>query len=64
VTADLEARHRAYLAVLNYHRLDDLEHYVQDELTYNGAPMARRQYQDLVADRPGRDRRTARPMTQ
>jgi predicted ester cyclase len=49
VTADLEARYRAYLAVLNDRRLDDLEHYVQDELTYNGAPMSRRQYQDLIA---------------
>ena len=49
MTADLEARYRAYLAVLNDRRLDDLEHYVQDELTYNGAPMTRRQYQDLIA---------------
>ena len=49
MTADLEARYRAYLAVLNDRRLDDLERYVQDELTYNGAPMTRRQYQDLIA---------------
>ena len=49
MTTDLEARYRAYLTVLNDRRLDDLEHYVQDELTYNGAPMTRRQYQDLIA---------------
>jgi predicted ester cyclase len=49
LTADLEARYRAYLAVLNDRRLDDREHYVQDELTYNGAPMTRRQYRDLIA---------------
>ena len=49
MTADVEARYRAYLAVLNDRRLDDLEHYVQDELTYNGAPMTRRQYRDLIA---------------
>jgi len=42
LTADLKARYRAYLAVLNDRRLDDLEHDVQDELTYNGAPMTRR----------------------
>ena len=35
--------------MLNDRRLDDLEHYVQDELTYNGTPMTRRQYQDLIA---------------
>jgi predicted ester cyclase len=49
VTADLEATYRAYLAALNERRLDDLEHYVADELTYNGAPMTRAQYQALIA---------------
>lgn len=46
---DLEARYRAYLDVLNERRLDDLEQFVQDELTYNGAPLTRKQYQDLIA---------------
>jgi predicted ester cyclase len=46
---DLEARYRAYLDVLNERRLDDLVHYVQDEVSYNGETMTRRQYQDLIA---------------
>ena len=48
-SADLEARYRAYLDALNERRLDDLVHYVQDELSYNGEAMTRRQYQDLIA---------------
>jgi predicted ester cyclase len=46
---DLETRYRAYLDTLNERRLDDLVHYVQDELSYNGETMTRRQYQDLIA---------------
>lgn len=46
--ADLESRYRAYLDALNERRLDDLLHYVQDELSYNGKTMTRRQYQDLI----------------
>jgi predicted ester cyclase len=46
---DLESRYREYLAVLNERRLDDLAHHVHDELTYNGEPMTRQQYQDLIA---------------
>jgi predicted ester cyclase len=34
---DLEDRYRAYLGALNERRLDDLVHYVQDELSYNAA---------------------------
>jgi predicted ester cyclase len=34
---------------LNERRLDDLVHYVQDELSYNGETMTRPQYQDLIA---------------
>ena len=49
MAADLEARYRAYLAVLNERRLDDLVHHVEDELTYDDEPMTRRQYQDLIA---------------
>ena len=47
--ADLESRYRAYLDALNERRLDDLAHHVQDELSYNGETMTRRQYQDLIA---------------
>jgi predicted ester cyclase len=47
--ADLETRYRAYLVALNERRLDDLVRYVQDELSYNGERMTRRQYQDLIA---------------
>jgi predicted ester cyclase len=47
--AELERHYRAYLAALNERRLDDLVDYVQDELTYNGEPMTRRQYQELIA---------------
>jgi steroid delta-isomerase-like uncharacterized protein len=47
--ADLETYYRAYLDALNERRLDDLVHFVQDELLYNGETMTRRQYQDLIA---------------
>ena len=47
--ADLEAHYRAYLDALNDRRLDDLEHFVEDELTYNGEPLTREQYRDLIA---------------
>jgi predicted ester cyclase len=47
--ADLETRYRAYLDALNERRLDDLVLYVQDELSYNGEIMTRRQYRDLIA---------------
>ena len=47
--ADLEIQYRAYLDVLNERRLDDLVHFVHDELSYNGETMTRRQYQDMIA---------------
>jgi predicted ester cyclase len=47
--ADLETRYRSYLDALNERRLDDLMDYVQDELSYNGEKITRRQYQDLIA---------------
>ena len=46
---DLAARYRAYLAVLNERRLDDLVHHVADRLTYNGEAMTRQEYRDLLA---------------
>lgn len=47
--AELERIYRAYLDALNERRLDDLVLYVHDELTYNGEPMTRGQYRDLIA---------------
>lgn len=47
--ADLGTVYRAYLAALNERRLDDLVHFVHDELTYNGDALTRRQYRDLIA---------------
>lgn len=45
----LEDVYRAYLAALNERRFDDLAEFVHDELTYNDAPMTRRQYRGLLA---------------
>ncbi|GIM93854.1 ester cyclase [Paractinoplanes toevensis] len=45
----LESIYREYLAALNERRLDDLNRFVHDELTYNGEPMTRGQYRDLIA---------------
>ena len=42
--AELENIYRAYLDALNERRLDDLVHYVHDELIYNGDTMTRHQY--------------------
>jgi predicted ester cyclase len=47
--ADLETRYRSYLDALNERRLEDLVDFVQDELSYNGKTMTRRQYQHLIA---------------
>jgi steroid delta-isomerase-like uncharacterized protein len=47
--AELENIYRAYLDALNERRLDDLVHYVHDELTYNGDTMTRHQYRELIA---------------
>ena len=49
IHGDLETRYRAYLDALNERRLDDLVHYVQDELSYNGETMTRYQYQAMIA---------------
>ena len=46
---DPAARYRAYLAVLNERRLDDLVHHVADRLTYNGEAMTGQAYRDLLA---------------
>ena len=46
---DNEARYRRYLDRLNAHRADDLEEFVHEALTYNGRPMTRLDYQNLIA---------------
>ncbi|MFE7171292.1 ester cyclase [Streptomyces sp. NPDC057616] len=46
---DLESRYRAYLDALNERRLDDMVHYVQDDLKYNGQAMTRLEYQEMIA---------------
>jgi steroid delta-isomerase-like uncharacterized protein len=45
----LEVVYRAYLAALNERRFDDLAEFVHDELTYNGSPLTRAGYRDLLA---------------
>jgi steroid delta-isomerase-like uncharacterized protein len=45
----LETTYREYLAALNERRLDDLDRFVHDELTYNGEPMTRADYRALLA---------------
>jgi steroid delta-isomerase-like uncharacterized protein len=45
----LEAVYRSYLAALNERRFDDLTEFVHDELTYNGSPLTRADYRDLLA---------------
>ena len=42
----LRQRYLAYLDVLNERRFGDLVDFVADDLTYNGNPMTREQYQD------------------
>jgi predicted ester cyclase len=46
---DLDARYRRYLDSLNERRLDGLVEFVHDEITYNGVPMSRANYRDLIA---------------
>jgi steroid delta-isomerase-like uncharacterized protein len=45
----LEVVYRSYLAALNERRFDDLIEFVHDELTYNGSPLTRAGYRDLLA---------------
>jgi predicted ester cyclase len=45
---DLRRRYLDYLAVLNERRFDDLVEHVADDLTYNGSPMTRTDYRDLL----------------
>jgi predicted ester cyclase len=47
--AALEAHYRAYLRALNEGRLDDLDAFVADSLTYNDATLTRADYRALLA---------------
>lgn len=49
--AELETHYRQYIRCLNERRLDELGHFVHDELRYNGVPETRTGYRDrLVQD--------------
>jgi predicted ester cyclase len=47
--ANNESQYRRYIGCLNDRRLADLGAFVQEELTYNGRPMTRLDYQNLIA---------------
>jgi predicted ester cyclase len=49
VHGDLEDIYRDYIAVLNDRRLEDLEQFVHDRLTYNDEPWTRERYRSLLA---------------
>ena len=46
----LEDIYRSYIAALNDRRLDDLDQFVHDRLTYNNEEWTRAKYQALLAD--------------
>jgi predicted ester cyclase len=48
--AEARERYLAYLAALNERRFQDLADFVAEELTYNGRPMTRGEYQDARRD--------------
>jgi predicted ester cyclase len=45
---DLKARYGEYLDALNKRRLDDLELYVHDEVSYNGELMTLQRFQNML----------------
>jgi predicted ester cyclase len=47
--ADREAHYRRYISYLNDRRVDELGEFVQEELAYNGKPMTRLDYQNMIA---------------
>ncbi|GAA3634921.1 ester cyclase [Kineosporia mesophila] len=46
--SDLTDIYRSYLDVLNERRFPALDQYVHDTVTYNGTPLTRQQYADLI----------------
>lgn len=47
-TLVVRARYLEYIAILNERRFDDLTEHVEPRLTYNGEPLTREEYQDLL----------------
>ena len=47
---ELETRYRQYIRCLNERRLDELDHYVHDELRYNGLPETRAAYRNWLVE--------------
>jgi predicted ester cyclase len=50
VSEPLEKVYRDYIDALNDRRLDDLDRFVHDRLTYNGEEWTREKYESLLAD--------------
>ena len=46
---ELEAHYRRYISCLNNRRLDELDEFVHEELTYNGEPETRADYRARIA---------------
>jgi len=47
--AELEAHYRRYIGYLNDRRLDELDEFLHEELTYNGQPETRADYRERIA---------------
>jgi predicted ester cyclase len=47
--AENETHYLRYISYLNERRVDELGEFVHEELTYNGEPMTRLDYQNLIA---------------
>jgi predicted ester cyclase len=47
--AEFEAHYRRYISYLNNRRLDELDEFLHEELTYNGQPETRADYRERIA---------------
>jgi predicted ester cyclase len=47
--AELEAHYRRYISYLNNRRLDELDEFLHEELTYNCQPETRADYRERIA---------------
>jgi predicted ester cyclase len=47
--AEFEAHYRRYISCLNNRRLDELDEFLHEELTYNGEPETRADYRARIA---------------
>ena len=50
MSVDLEHVYRAYLDALNDRRLEDLDQFVHDQVTYNDASISRQRYAQMIAE--------------